>query len=199
MSPDPQSSLSVVRRMVVANLDQPLPDLVDHALSCLVHALDGRAAFLGKIDDDTLEIMGAVVESGPGIERGLRLPLEATFASVDDEGEGGLNVRDADKRQPFKSLQMRAQFGIVSYLGTSWRLKTGDLAGTLAVLGKGARDFSSEDQDLLLIVAGLLAPRLQAESMPANGQSRTPVSGGRLASQGGKEPLPVLRGYGDTL
>ena len=199
MSPDPQSSLSVVRRLVVANLDQPLPDLVDHALSCLVQALDGRAAFLGKIDDDTLEIMGAVVESGPGIERGLRLPLESTFASVDDEAEGVLNVRDAAKRQPFKSLQMRAQFGIVSYLGTSWRRKTGDLAGTLAVLGKGARDFSSEDQDLLLIVAGLLAPRLQAESMPANGQSRTPVSVVRLASQEVKEPLAILRGYADML
>jgi len=199
MSPDPESPLSVVRRLVVANLDQPLPDLVDHALSCLVQALDGRAAFLGKIDDDTLEIMGAIVESGPGIERGLRLPLESTFASLEDEAEGVLSVRDAAKRQPFKSLQMRAQFGIVSYLGTSWRRKTGDLAGTLAVLGKGARDFSPDDQDLLLVIAGLLAPRLQAESMPANGQSRTPVSAVRLASQEVKEPLAILRGYADML
>ena len=199
MSPDPESPLSVVRRLVVANLDQPLPDLVDHALSCLVQALDGRAAFLGKIDDDTLEIMGAIVESGPGIERGLRLPLESTFASLEDEAEGVLSVRDAAKRQPFKSLQMRAQFGIVSYLGTSWRRKTGDLAGTLAVLGKGARDFSPDDQDLLLVIAGLLAPRLQAESTPANGQSRTPVSAVRLASQEVKEPLAILRGYADML
>src|ERR1700730_14520323 len=105
MSPDPQSPLSVVRRLVVANLARPLPDLVDHALACLVEALDGRAAFLGKIDDDTLEIMAAIVESGPGIERGLRLPLEYTFASLEDEGEGVLSVRDAAKRQPFKSLQ----------------------------------------------------------------------------------------------
>jgi signal transduction histidine kinase len=199
MSPDLQSSLSAVRRLVVANLDRPLPDLVDHALSCLVQALDGRAAFLGRIDDDTFEIMGAVVESGPGIQRGLRLPLESTFASVEDEAEGVLAVRDAAKRQPFKSLRMRSQFGIVSYLGTSWRRKAGDLAGTLAVLGKGARDFSPEDQDLLLVVAGLLAPRLQAESMPANGQSRTPVSAVRLASQEVKEPLAILRGYVDML
>jgi signal transduction histidine kinase len=200
MSPDLQSSLSVVRRLVVANLDQPLPDLIDHALTCLVQALDGRAAFLGKIDDDTLEIMGAVVESGPAIERGLRLPLESTFASLEDEAEGNvLNVRDAAKRQPFKSLQMRAKFGIVSYLGTNWRRKSGDLAGTLAVLGKGARDFSPEDQDLLLVVAGLLAPRLQEESTPANGQSRTPVSAVRLASHEVKEPLAILRGYADML
>jgi signal transduction histidine kinase len=185
---------------VVANLDRPLPDLIDHALSCLVQALDGRAAFLGKVDDDTLEIMGAVVESGPSIERGLRLPLEVTFASADDEAEGDvLNIPDAGKRQPFKSLPMRAQFGIVSYLGTSWRGRTGDLAGTLAVLGKGARVFSPEDQDLLLVVAGLVEPRLQEDSTPANGQSRTPVSAVRLASQEVKEPLAILRGYADML
>jgi signal transduction histidine kinase len=200
MSPDPQSRLSVVRRLVVANLDRPLPDLVDHALSCLVEALDGRAAFLGKIDDDTLEIMSAIVESGPPIASGLRLPLESTFASVENEAEGGvLSVADAGKRQPFKSLQMRAQLGIVSYLGTSWHDNTGELAGTLAVLGKGARVYSPEDQDLLLVVAGLLAPRLLQQSTPTNGQSRTPVSAVRLASEEVKEPLAILRGYADML
>ncbi len=200
MSPDPQSSLSQVRRLVVANLDRPLPDLLDHALSCLVQALDGRAAFLGKIDDDALEIMAAVVESGPAIERGLRLPLETTFVAVEEETEGDvLNVADAGKRQPFKSLGMRAQLGIVSYLGTSWRGKTGDLAGTLAVLGKGARVFSPDDQDVLLVVAGLLAPRLQEQATAPNGQSRTPVSAVRLASQEVKEPLAIMRGYADML
>jgi signal transduction histidine kinase len=190
----------VVRRLVVANLDRPLPDLVDHALSCLVEALDGRAAFLGKIDEDTLEIMAAIVKSGPAIPSGLRLPLESTFASVEDEAEGGvLSVADAGKRQPFKSLQMRAQLGIVSYLGASWHGKTGELAGTLAVLGKDARVYSPEDKDLLLVVAGLLAPRLLEQSTPTNGQSRTPVSAMRLASEEVKEPLAILRGYADML
>jgi signal transduction histidine kinase len=190
----------VVRRLVVANLDRPLPDLIDHALSCLVEALDGRAAFLGKIDEDTLEIMAAIVKSGPAIPSGLRLPLESTFASVEDEAEGGvLSVADAGKRQPFKSLQMRAQLGIVSYLGASWHGKTGELAGTLAVLGKDARVYSPEDKDLLLVVAGLLAPRLLEQSTPTNGQSRTPVSAMRLASEEVKEPLAILRGYADML
>jgi signal transduction histidine kinase len=76
---------------------------------------------------------------------------------------------------------------------------SGELAGTLAVLGKGARVYSPEDQDLLLVVAGLLAPRLQEQSTPANGQSRTPVSAVRMASQEVKEPLAILRGYADML
>ena len=199
MSPDRQSSLSLVRRLVVANLDKPLPEVIDRALECLVQALDGRAAFLGKIDDRALEIMAAVVESGPPIEPGLRLPLEATFSMVEEEDGGVTNVRDASKRQPFRSLPMRQQLGIVSYLGTSWRGNTGDLSGTLAVLGKGARIFTAEDQDLLLIVAGLLGPRLQPEAKPSNGQSRTPVSAMRLASHEVKEPLAILRGYADML
>ena len=200
MSPDRQSSLSLVRRLVVANLDKPLPEVIDHVLTCLVEALDARAAFLGKIEDHALEIMASVVESGPAIEPGLRLPLEATFAAADEESDGGvINVRDAGKRQPFRGLAMRQQLGIVSYLGTSWRGTTGDLDGTLAVLGKGARIFTPEDQDLLLVVAGLLGPRIQPESRPSNGQSRTPVSAMRLASQEVKEPLAILRGYADML
>src|SRR6202035_4691993 len=117
----------------------------------------------------------------------------------DEENDGGIiNVRDAGKRQPFKSLAMRQQLGIVSYLGTSWRGSTGEAAGTLAVLGKGARIFTPDDQDVLLVVAGLLGPRLQPESK-RNGQSRTPVSAMRLASHEVKEPLAILRGYADML
>jgi signal transduction histidine kinase len=200
MSPERQSSLSLIRHLVVANLDKPLPELIDRTLTCLVRALDGRAAFLGKIDDHTLEIMAAVVESGPAIEPGLRLPLEATFASIEEESDGGVvNVRDAGKRQPYRSLAMRQQLGIVSYLGTSWRGTTGDAGAILAVLGKGARTFSADDQDLLVIVARLLAARLQTATMAANGQSRTPVSAMRLASHEVKEPLAILRGYADML
>src|SRR5437667_5890264 len=118
----------------------------------------------------------------------------------EEEGDGGaVNVRDAGKRQPFKSLPMRQQLGIVSYLGTSWHGDTGHVSGTLAVLGKGARIFTAEDQDLLLVVAGLLGPRLQPEAAPSNGQSRTPVSAMRLASHEVKEPLAILRGYADML
>ena len=200
MSPDRQPPLSLVRRLVVANLDKPVLDIIDSALDCLVQALDARAAFLGKIDGETLEIVAAQVESGQAIEPGTRLPLEDTFGAAEEESDGGLiNVRDASKRQPFKRLAMRQQFGIISYLGTPLRNAEGEVTGTLAVLGKSARVFSADEQDLLLIVAGLLAPRLQPGSKPLNGQSRTPVSAVRLASQEVKEPLAILRGYADML
>src|ERR1700737_1235028 len=200
MSPDRQPPLSLVRRLVVANLDKPVLDIIDSALDCLVQALDARAAFLGKIDGETLEIVAAQVESGQAIEPGTRLPLEDTFGAAEEESDGGLiNVRDASKRQPFKRLAMRQQFGIISYLGTPLRNAEGEVTGTLAVLGKSARVYTAEEQDLLLVVAGLLRPRLQPASKPLNGQSRTPVSAVRLASQEVKEPLAILRGYADML
>lgn len=200
MSPDRQPPLSLVRRLVVGNLDKPLFELIDQALACLVQALEARAAFLARIEDHTLEIIAANVESGPPIEQGLRLPLEDTFAAVEDEAGGGVtNLRDAGKRPPYRSLPMRHQFGIVSYLGAPMHGPGREVTGTLAVLGKGVRVFSESDQDLLLLVAGLLAPRLLRESRSTNGQPRTPVSAVRLASQEVKEPLAILRGYADML
>jgi len=200
MSPDRQPPLSLVRRLVVANLDKPVLDVIDSALSCLIQALDARAAFLGKIDGDALEIVAAQVESGPAIEQGTRLPLEDTFGAAEEDSDGGLlNVRDAAKRQPFKRLAMRQQFDISSYLGTALRNAEGEATGTLVVLGKSARVFTAEEQDLLLVVAGLLAPRLRPVTKALNGQSRTPVSAIRLASDEVKEPLAILRGYADML
>jgi len=84
MSPARQPPLSLVRRLVVANLNRPATDVIDGALACLVEALDARAAFLGKIDDEALEIVAAVVESGPSIERGLRICLLYTSPSPRD-------------------------------------------------------------------------------------------------------------------
>src|SRR2546430_478342 len=199
MSSDRQPPLSLVRHLVVVNLARPLPELIDRALTCLNQALDARAAFYARIDGHSFEIMASDVQSGAPIEPGLRMALEDTFAAVDEEMEGGvLNIRDASKRQPFKSLAMRQRLGITSYLGTSFPAQ-GEVTGTLGVIGKGPRIFTETDQDLLLIVAGLLAPRLHSESRSTNGQARTPVAVVRLASEEVKEPLAILRGYADML
>jgi signal transduction histidine kinase len=200
MSSDRRPPLSLVRHLVVGSLAKPHFELIDGALTCLVQGLDARAAFYAKIDENTLEIMAAQVESGPAIEPGFRMPLEGTFSAAEGESDGGVtNIRDATKSQPHKGLPIRQQLGIVSYLGAPLRSAAGDVFGTLAVLGKGPRVFSDADQDLLLVVAGLLAARLQPQTNAANGQARTPVSAVRLASQEVKEPLAILRGYAEML
>src|SRR2546428_12890740 len=120
MSSDRQPPLTLFRHLVVVNLARPLPELTDQALTCLNQALDARAAFYARIDGHSFEIMASSVQSGAPIEPGLRMALEDTFAAVDEEMEGGgLNIRDASKRQPFKSLAMRPRLGVVRYLRTS--------------------------------------------------------------------------------
>jgi signal transduction histidine kinase len=200
MSPERQSSLSLVRQMVVANLDKPLSEVIDRALECLMTSLDARATFLGRIDDGSLEIVAVASSGGHPVERGLRFPLEETFLSVEEDETAVLNVRDAGKREPFRTLPMRRQLAIVSYLGVPIIGPDGQQFGTLAVLGKGPRVFSEPEADLLQVVAGLLGPRLrQEESARANGQARAPISVVRLASHEVQEPLAIIRGYADML
>jgi signal transduction histidine kinase len=200
MSSQPQSPLHLVRQQVVGHLDRPLAELIDRALDCLVQAFDARAAFLARIEDHTLEVIDARVDDGPPVERGLRMPLEDTFVTVEDADEDGIvNVRDATRKPPFKSLPMRHRFGIVSYLGAPIRSADGAINATIAVLGKGPRLFTEADQDLLLVVAGLLSTRLRPVTAAGSAAARTPVSAVRLASQEVKEPLEILRGYADML
>jgi signal transduction histidine kinase len=200
MSSTPQPPLHLVRRQVVGHLDRPVAELIDRALDCLMQAFDARAAFLARIEDHTLEVIDARVDDGPLVERGLRMPLEDTFVTVDEADEDGVvNVRDAAKKLPFKSLPMRHRFGIVSYLGVPIRGADGALTATIAVLGKGPRIFTEADQDLLVVVAGLLSTRLRPVAASSSAPARTPVSAVRLASHEVKEPLEILRGYADML
>ncbi|MEO6796478.1 MAG: GAF domain-containing sensor histidine kinase [Candidatus Dormibacter sp.] len=200
MSPDRHSSLSLVRRMVVANLAKPLPEVIDRALQCLIESLDVRAAFLAEVDDGSFEILAAASAGEEPLARGLRFPIEETFLGVDGNNGNVLNLRDASKQEPYKTLPMRRQLGIGSYLGVRIMTGSGTLYGTLAVLGKGARVFTEQDEDLVQVVAGLLAPRLgQDESARAASSARAPISAVRLASHDVKEPLAILRGYADML
>lgn len=200
MSSDRQSSLSLVRRMVVAHLDRPVAELIDRALQCLIEALDARAAFLAEVDEGSLEIIAAASVSGAPLERGLRFPLEETFFNPESQRGAIVNLKDASKQEPYKTLPMRRQLGIISYLGVAIPSASGDPFGTLAVVGKGARVFTEQDQDLVQVVASLLAPRLtQAEDSQPAARTRAPISAVRLASHDVKEPLAILRGYADML
>ena len=200
MSANSQQPLSLVRRQVVGYLDKPAAEVIDRGLACLMDGLDARTAFLARVEDGALEIVAAHSNGGPAIEPGLRIPLDSSFLAAEDEAENDLiNVRDAAKRHPFKGLAMRRQLDIASYLGVTLRGADKEINGTLAVVGKEPRTFSETEQDLLVVIAGFLAPRLQPMAPVGNGRARTPVSAVRLASDEVKEPLAILRGYADML
>lgn len=196
-----QPALSRLRQQVLAHLDKPAPELIDRTLRWLTEAFDARAALLGSLDDGMLEIVACGREGEPPIESGMRMRVEETFlAASDDDGhqDGVVNVRDAGKELPYKSLPMRKRLGIVSYLGVPLHGPRHRLEGTIAVIGKGARVFSDADEDLLALTAALIGSRLRV-SAPRNGESRVPLSAIRLATEDVKEPLAILRGYADML
>ncbi len=199
MSSPSQPALGIVRRHLLGHLDKPAAELIDRTLRCLTETLDAGAAFFGRVDDDVLEIAAVQGPDADRIEVGLRLPLQDTFLGLEESNDAGIiNIRDAAKQLPFKSLSMRQRLGVVSYLGVPLHGAGGRPEGTLAVVGKGARVFSEADEDLLLVLAGLIGPRLRS-GQAANGQPHTPLSALRLASQEVKEPLAILRGYADML
>jgi signal transduction histidine kinase len=200
MSNPRHSSITLLRRMVVANQNRPLPELIHRSLQCLVDSLEVRAAFLGRTEDGYLEVVDAVSASPPEIKKGTRFPLTDTIAGED--AAVVINIRDASKNDSYTELPMRQEWGIASYLGVPLHSQGNALFGTLAVVGKGPRLFTEQDADLLLIVAGLLGPRLEGvgeSRVGAGNRAQAPVSAIRLASQEVKEPLAILRGYADML
>jgi signal transduction histidine kinase len=184
--------------MVVANQNRPLPELVRRSLQCLVDALNVRSAFLGRIEDGYLEVVDAVSTAGPDIKKGTRFRLEETPAG-EDTGVV-INVRDATKEDMYKDLPMRGEWDIVSYLGVPVHSRQNALFGTLGVIGKTPRVYTEEDSDLLLLIAGLLSPRIETGPgpTPAN-RAQAPMSAMRLASTEVQQPLAILRGYADML
>ena len=200
MSSTPQSALSLVRRHVLDHLGAPAPELIDRTLRCLMECFGARAVFYGRVDEEVLEIVASQVESGDGLQAGTRLPLDESFLGFDeDSAPGVVNVRDAARQMPFKRSPLRQRLQIVSYLGVPLLGAGQRLEGTIAVIGKGPQIFSENDQDLLLLIAGLIGPRLHASPSGRSGPSAVPISAMRLASEDVKEPLGILRGYADML
>lgn len=200
MTANPQSSLSLIRKQLVDHLNKPPAEVIDRAVGCLRDALDVRAAFVARVEDRSLEIIAAHSDGQAAVETGLRMPVEESFLVAEEDTENDvLNVRDAAKRQPFKSLPMRQQLDVSSYLGVTLRGGADEVIGTVAVLGKGPRVFSESDQDLLVVVAGFLVPLLRPAAPAGNGLARIPASAVRLASEEVKEPLAIMRGYADML
>ena len=200
MTANSPSSLSLIRKQLVGHLNRPPAEVIDRAVACLRDAMDARAAFAARLDDRSLEVIAAHNDGGPGIEPGVRISIDESFLAAEDDAENDvINVRDAAKRQPFKSLAMRQLFDVSSYLGVTLRGAGDEVIGTVAVLGKEPRVFSESDQDLLVVVAGFIAPHLRPSTLVGNGQARIPASAIRLASDEVKEPLAILRGYADML
>ena len=139
-APRPRSAVALIHRLVEASGTRPLPELLHYSLDCLVDELDARAAFIGRIEDRTLEVVDAVCAEPPEIVRGTSMSLEDTLLGA--EGTASVtNVRDAIKHEAFKDLPMRERFQVRGYLGVPLGASAERPWGTLAILARGPRVF----------------------------------------------------------
>lgn len=195
----PRPAVRLIRRNIVANLARPVPEVIGHALGCLVDGLDVRAAFLAEMRNESLEVIDAVTRSGSGIAKGTVIPLSDSFPLTADEP---LSVRDARSTEPFHRLPMRRMLGIASYLAAPVRFTDGRPFGVVAATGDTPRTFTEEDRDLIMVAAALLGARIEAgraADQREAGRAPLPQPVMRLATEELGEPLAVLKGYADML
>jgi len=199
MTTDSSQAIGVIRRTIVESMALPVPEVIRKALHCLTEVLGLPGAFLAKIDADVFEIIDAVPLDGTHLSKGMRMPLNETFAA---HQVGPLSVADAHALEPFRSLPMRQQFGIVRYLSAPIRFTDGRLFGTLAVLADSPGAFTEQDTDLLVLVAALVGSRIETDEARQQSERKRPgvrPQIRRLATQQLGEPLALLRGYADML
>ncbi len=199
MTTESPEAIGLLRRTIVESLAHPVPEVIRRALLCLTEVLDVPGAFLAKIDSEVLEIIDAVPPDGTPLSKGMRMPLNETFAANQVEP---LSVADADALEPFRSLPMRQRFGIVRYLSAPIRFTDGRLFGTLAVLADSPGAFTEQDTDLLMLVAALVGSRIETDEARQQSERKRPEvrpQMRRLVTQQLGEPLALLRGYADML
>jgi signal transduction histidine kinase len=198
-APSRRSVVSLIHRLIEANRTRPVPEMLHYALDCLVDELEARAAFIGRIEDRTVEVVDAVCAGPPEIVRGDSMPLDA-FLVADGALDRVTNLRDASRHEAYVALPMRDRFQVRGYLGVPIGGPPAQPWGTLAILARGPRVFSVREVELAEVVAALIAQRLEAPASTLTpNPARTPISMVRLASRDVEEPLAVLRGYADML
>ena len=108
--------MSLIHRLIEANRTRPVPEVLHYALDCLVDELDARAAFIGRIEDRTVEVVDAVCAEPPEIVRGDSMPLDDTFLVADGALDRVTNLRDASRHEAYVALPMRDRFQVRGYL-----------------------------------------------------------------------------------
>ena len=141
--------LQLVTDAALAHLE--LDELLDELLARIRDALDADTAAILLLDEERHELAArAAVGLEEEVERGIRIPLGRGFAGRIAAERRPIVVEDIDQADIFNPI-LREK-GIKSLLGVPLVVE-GVLLGVLHVGSLHRRDFTSEEVDLLQIVA----------------------------------------------
>jgi signal transduction histidine kinase len=141
--------LQLVTDAALAHLE--LDELLDELLARIRDALDADTAAVLLLDEDRQELaVRAAVGLEEGVERGIRIPLGQGFAGRIAAERRSIVLEDVDHADVLNPV-LREK-GVKSLLGVPLIVE-GELLGVLHVGSLRPRDFTSEESDLLQLVA----------------------------------------------
>ena len=180
--------LQLVTDAALAHLE--LDELLDELLARIREALDADTAAILLHDEDRHELVArAAVGLEEEVERGVRIPLGRGFAGRIAAERRPIVVEDVDHADIFNPL-LREK-GLKSLLGVPLVVE-GELLGVLHVGSLRRRDFTSEDIDLLQLVADRAAIAIgHARLFEAERQARARLEQLQIVTDAALGPLEL--------
>src|SRR5919108_2238122 len=136
----------------------------------------GRSRDRGEERDGLDQVAGVdrgqfihrIVDVRGGGDYGLRsnqaLPLGDAFCSHMAEGRAPRRCGDVGGHELYRGLALQHRVGAKSYLGVPLELSDGTRVGSLAALSRSRNAFTAADEQLLIMLARVLASELERES-----------------------------------
>lgn len=149
--------------------------IFDEATQTAAHFLDAPICILGFMDRDRQVFKSAVGLSRLGLMNQLaasrQLSRSESFCSYVVESQRVLVINDATTDPNFAKSFLALHYGIHAYLGVPLLITSGHCLGTLAVMDRVARNFSSKDIEFLELMARWIMSefersRLQSSAEP---------------------------------
>ena len=124
-----------------------------------------------RVVDDHLELFAVADGMGAGLSAGDRLPLDETICGRAMAGQGPEVTADLGSG-PYADLDVVRTVGLTSYAMTSLRETGGSVTGTLCLLDRRSRPFTSEELALLDLVGGIVSGQRQLDGALARELAR---------------------------
>jgi diguanylate cyclase (GGDEF)-like protein len=141
-------------------------DATRSVLDLLERHMPGSAVFMAHLDRG--QFIHRIVDVRGGADFNLRsnqaFPLGDAFCSHMAEDRGPRVCGDIARHDVYRRLPMQQRVGARSYVGVPLELSDGTRVGSLAALSKDRNAFAPADEQLLVMLARVLASELERES-----------------------------------
>ncbi|GAB4178125.1 MAG: hypothetical protein Fur005_40290 [Roseiflexaceae bacterium] len=138
-------------------------EAMDTYLTTAAQLTGVRSAFISRLDNQVMEVLGSWDNQGCGIPLGGVVPLEETFCQYVRSGNEVVVVEDALHDPRVTNVATRTTFNIGSYLGVPLHYDDGSVMGSFCLLDPEPRLFREEQAHALTILANQIARLVQQE------------------------------------